>query len=438
MEAVKKNISEWLAHTRARTLGLYAPLSEYELKAPRDSCLGPMLWDLGHIGAFEELWIVHKAGGQPLERPERLDLYDPFEVPRNEREEQPLPSFDATLAYLERTRRRSLEVLERESLDSGNPLLAGGFVFRLAVQHEWQHQEIVLQGLDLRCEDEPYAPAAPVTRDSADAAVAVDDTETVAVPAGTAWIGSDDAMATYDNERPAHAVELPAFRIDRFPVTCRRFIEFIEDGGYQRPELWSAAGRAWLEETSPRAPQGWWSDRNGRWWITRFGHPRPVDPLEPVQHVNAHEADAFAAWAGGRLPSEVEWERAASGRRANGRSPRHPWGDEAASPERANLFGERWGPAPVGTRPKGASEEGAEQLLGDVYEWTASPFQGYPGFRAFPYREYSEVFFGTEYRVLRGASWTSGPWMARNTYRNWDFPVRRQLFAGLRLAWGPD
>jgi iron(II)-dependent oxidoreductase len=156
-----------------------------------------------------------------------------------------------------------------------------------------------------------------------------------------------------------------------------------------------------------------------------------------VQHVCAHEADAFARWSGGRLPSELEWERAAAP--ADGdRESAHPWGNAPASPDRANLFGDRWGPAPVGSRPAGRSGVGSEQLLGDVYEWTSSPFRGYPGFRAFPYREYSEVFFGGDYRVLRGSCWTSGPWMSRRTYRNWDFPVRRQIFAGLRLAWDVD
>jgi iron(II)-dependent oxidoreductase len=309
----------------------------------------------------------------------------------------------------------------------------------MVVQHEWQHQEIMLQGLDLRCEDEPYAPASGI-RDSAEPPPSggLDDTESVLIPAGPATIGSNDASSTYDNERPAHEVELPAFRIDRYPVTCRRWLEFVEDGGYERRELWSEAGWTWLEETGTRAPQGWWRERDGRWWITRFGHPCRVDPRTPVQHVSAHEADAFARWAGARLPTELEWEKASEGPAKREAKSIYPWGDSWPNPPRANLFGNRWGPAPIGSHPSGASAHGVEQLLGDVYEWTASHFDGYPGFEPFPYREYSQVFFGGEYRVLRGTSWASGPWMARRTYRNWDFPVRRQIFAGLRLARDAD
>jgi iron(II)-dependent oxidoreductase len=438
MGDLREDIAAWLAHTRARTLGLYAPLDQGDLQQANGDCLGPMIWDLGHIAAFEELWIVHKAGGEPLEKPERLGLYDPFEVPRSERDERPLPSLSATLTYLERVRRRSLGVLDRLIPGTDDPLLKDGFVFRMVVQHEWQHQEIALQGLDLRCEDEPYPPAAALSGGTGEPPAGVDDTETVLIPGGPTTIGSDEGTRTYDNERPAHRVDLPAFRVDRYPVTCRRWVAFIEDGGYERAEHWSEPGRQWLAESDARAPQGWWRDRNGTWWVTRFGHRLPVDPSEPVQHVCAHEADAFANWAGARLPTELEWEKAAAGSRSPDRPPVYPWGDAWPTRERANLFGDRWGPVPAGSRPEGASSDGVEQLLGDVYEWTSSRFDGYPGFEPFPYPEYSQAFFGEQYRVLRGASWTSGPWMARRTYRNWDFPVRRQIFAGLRLAWDAD
>jgi iron(II)-dependent oxidoreductase len=166
-----------------------------------------------------------------------------------------------------------------------------------------------------------------------------------------------------------------------------------------------------------------------------FEHLLPLDPREPVQHVCAHEAEAFARWAGGRLPSEAEWEKAALWDPVAHRSRTYPWGEAPPGAGRANLDIAGWGPAPVGSYPAGCSAYGVEQLVGDVYEWTSSPFTGYPGYQTFPYPEYSEVFFGHGYQVLRGASWATSSWVARGTFRNWDYPQRRQVFAGVRLAW---
>jgi iron(II)-dependent oxidoreductase len=257
----------------------------------------------------------------------------------------------------------------------------------------------------------------------------------VLVEGGPFRMGTDDRSSAYDNERPSHTVELPSFAIDRFPVTARRFAAFVDGGGYDHPELWSEEGRAWLEETGERAPQGWVASPDGGWRVRRFGHLEPLDPREPVQHVSFFEAEAFARWSGGRLPTEAEWEKAAAWDPAARRARTYPWGEAPPGPEHANLDQTAFGPAPVGSFPAGASAYGAEQLLGDVYEWTTSPFTGYPGYSTFPYPEYSEVFFDQGYRVLRGASWATAAWVARATFRNWDYPRRRQIFAGLRLAW---
>jgi iron(II)-dependent oxidoreductase len=295
----------------------------------------------------------------------------------------------------------------------------------------------MLQTLDLRGADPAAAaalyPPAGARRLPA-LARPVDDTERVVIHGGPFRMGTDDRSAAYDNERPSHIVEVGSFAIDRFPVTARRFAAFVDAGGYRHPELWSEQGRAWLEETGERAPQGWVASTGG-WRVRRFGHLQPLDPREPVQHVSFLEAEAFARWSGGRLPTEAEWEKAAAWDPAVRRSRTYPWGEAPPRPERANLDQAAFGPAPVGGFPAGASAYGVEQLLGDVYEWTSSPFSGYPGYATFPYPEYSEVFFDQGYRVLRGASWATAGWVARSTFRNWDHPQRRQIFAGLRLAW---
>ena len=207
----------------------------------------------------------------------------------------------------------------------------------------------------------------------------------VVVEAGPFTLGTSDDAWAYDNERPAHEAETAAFAIDRGPVTNGAYAGFIAAGGYANDEHWSEAGRAWRDEENPTAPLHW-----GEGVVARFGREEPLDPDEPVQHVSFYEAEAFARWAGKRLPTEAEWEKAA----------------------RAGvLYG-----------------------VGEVWEWTPSPFVGYPGFAAFPYPEYSEVFFGDEHRVLRGSSWATHPSVARPSFRNWDLPQRRQIFAGFRCA----
>jgi iron(II)-dependent oxidoreductase len=182
------------------------------------------------------------------------------------------------------------------------------------------------------------------------------------------------------------------------------------------------------------APSYWEPGGAGGWLVRGFDELAPVDPALPVCHVSWHEAEAHARWAGARLPTEAEWERAAAWCDAERASRPLPWGSAPAD-GRANLNQVAFRAAPAGAYPDGASPCGAEQMLGDVWEWTATAFEGYPGFRAFPYPEYAQVFFGPGYRILRGGSWATQPCAARTTFRNWDLPERRQIFSGFRLAW---
>lgn len=248
-------------------------------------------------------------------------------------------------------------------------------------------------------------------------------------------MGTDDRLSSYDNERPAHVVHVGTFAIDRFPVTARRFADFISAGGYSRPEWWSTEGWAWNETSGHSAPQGWTPRLDGGWEVFRFGRVVPVDPADIVQHVSYWEAEAFCAWAGGRLATEAEWEKAASWDPRSGAARRYPWGEAPPSSRVANVDVLGWGPSRAGDYPAGASFYGVEQLLGDTFEWTSSTFDGYPGFVAHPYKEYSEVFFPGGYPVLRGAAWATHSAVARNTFRNWDLPQRRQIFSGIRVAW---
>ncbi len=236
-----------------------------------------------------------------------------------------------------------------------------------------------------------------------------------------------------DNERPAHTEDVPAFRIDAFPVTNGAYQEFIADGGYDDRRWWHPMGWQHRQEAGISAPL-FWQREGSAWFRRRFGRLEPVPAAEPVMHVCWYEADAYARWAGKRLPTEREWEKAARHDPSTRRDRLYPWGDEDPTPELANLGQRHLQPAAIGAYPAGASPLGVQQLIGDVWEWTSSDFTPYPGFSAWPYKEYSEVFFGPDYKVLRGGSFAADRVASRGTFRNWDYPIRRQIFSGFRCA----
>ncbi len=431
---VRRAVRAALDDGRRRTRALVDRLSHEDVHQQFHEFLSPVVWDVGHIGNFEELWLLRRVDDRPAHDPKLDQLYNAFENPRWSRGELPLLTADEAWPYLEQVRREALALLDRVDVDpDADPLLADGYVHRMIAQHESQHQETILQSLDLR----EAGTAWDLTPAPDGQAPSVDDTERITVEGGPFVLGTDRMRWTYDNERPAHTVEVATFTMDRFPVTNRRWAAFVEAGGYDAREHWSERGWQWRADFGAEAPQGW-TRVDGDWRVRRFGRLVALDPAEPVQHVSFFEAEAFASWAGGRLPTELEWEKAASWDPATAAKRRYPWGDEPPTAERANVGLRHFGPLPVGSLPAGRSAYGFDQLAGDVYEWTTSPFEGWPGFTAFPYPEYSEVFFGGDYRVLRGSSWAIGAPMARATYRNWDHPYRQQLFAGLRLCWdGP-
>jgi iron(II)-dependent oxidoreductase len=334
------------------------------------------------------------GGAEPL-RGELGRLYDAIENPRLIRNELPILRGDDLRAYMDDVRGRTLEVLGRIDLDgSDEPLLRDGFVYELLLAHEHQHNETMLQLLQMvdgyePVDRDPWPAAEPVTVGE----------EMVAVAGGEVEIGAPAHGFAYDNERPRHLVELAPFRIDRTPVTNGDFARFIAETGAEPPLYWKPDG-------------------GGGWARTVMGKTSEVDAALPVVHVDYGQADAFARWAGKRLPTELEWEAAAAG----------------ADRERANLDLLAFGCAPAGAYADAASKAGAVQMLGDVWEWTSSDFTAYTGFEAFPYPEYSEVFFGPEHKVLRGGSWATRRNVIRTSFRNWDLPERRQIFSGIRCV----
>ncbi|MYX35665.1 MULTISPECIES: ergothioneine biosynthesis protein EgtB [unclassified Streptomyces] len=427
-EALRRRALDALTTARERTRALTTCVDDRELTAQHSPLMSPLVWDLAHIGNQEEQWLLRNVGGREALRPDIDPIYDAFEHPRSERPTLPLLPPAEAHAYAAEVRGRVLDILERAPLH-GTPLTDAAFAFGMIAQHEQQHDETMLITHQLRrgpvALTAPPPPPAP-----ADTALLPAE---VLVPGGPFTMGTSAEPWSLDNERPSHVREVAPFFIDTVPVSNGAYLAFIEDGGYEDERWWTPAGWAHVREHGLAAPL-FWHREGGAWLRRRFGVTEPVPREEPVLHVCWYEADAYARWAGRRLPTETEWEKAARHDPATGRSRRYPWGDADPGPEHANLGQRHLQPAPVGSYPAGASPLGVRQLVGDVWEWTASDFTPYPGFAPFPYKEYSEVFFGPDHKVLRGGSFAVDKVACRGTFRNWDYPVRRQIFSGFRTA----
>jgi gamma-glutamyl hercynylcysteine S-oxide synthase len=416
-----------LDEARRRTLALVASVSDEDLERVHSTLMSPLVWDLGHIAAFEDLWLVHRFGGRPLLREGLADVYDAFETPRAGRGELPFLRPAEARDYLDEVRSRSLEVIS----ESG---VGDGLIAELVLRHEHQHNETMLQTLQL-AHLADYRLADPATPDAprpSRPSPSYTGLEMVEVPGGACTIGAPAEGFAYDNERPRHRTDVRDYLIGKTPITNASYLTFVEGGGYERREWWSDEGWSWKEDYDITRPAGWTSDHGAEW---RLDGLQPLDPDRPVVHISWFEADAFARAHAGRLPTEAEWEKAATWDQEIGQAVSRPWGEQPPVPGvHANLDQLAGGPVAAGSFPEGASPFGCLGMLGDVWEWTASAFGGYPGFAAFPYPEYSEVFFGPEYRVLRGGSWATRPRVGTPTFRNWDYPERRQIFSGMRIA----
>jgi iron(II)-dependent oxidoreductase len=416
-----------LEEARERTLALVAGVSDEDLERVHSTLMSPLVWDLGHIAAFEDLWLVHRFGGRPLLREGLAEIYDAFETPRAGRGELPFLRPPEARAYLSDVRDRTLDVLASHGVGDGT-------VPELIVRHEQQHNETMLQTLQLaRLEgyriDGASAPSPAPPRGHAAPGEGV---EFIEIPGCECTIGAPPAGFAYDNERPRHRTDVRGYLIGSTPITNATYLTFVEGGGYERREWWSDEGWSWKEDYDITRPEGWTADHRAEW---RLSGLTPLDPDRPVVHISWFEADAFARAHDGRLPTEAEWEKAATWDQEQGRALINPWGDGPTVPgEHANVDQLQGGTVAAGSYPAGASPYGCLGMIGDVWEWTASEFDGYPGFVPYPYREYSEVFFRAGYRTLRGGSWATRPRVGSASFRNWDYPQRRQIFAGLRIA----
>lgn len=416
-----------------RTLELVRDLAGEQLAVPLLEIVNPFRWELGHVAFFYDVFLLRKLGAGAFLLQGAENLYDSFKVDHDDRWSLALPSREETLAYMQRVFER---VVER--LDSREPSAEETYLYLLSVLHEDMHGEAFTY---MRQTLEYPLPRLSTLQHSASAVKTGGPLPgDVEIPGGTFQLGATrDAPFVFDNEKWAHPAAVPAFRIARAPVTNAEFAEFVEDNGYLRHELWSHQGWVWRRKTGAQHAVHWKHGVNG--WLRRhFDQLVPLEPHAPVINVNWYEAEAYCNWAGRRLPTEAEWEMAASaepapdGRGVTARKRRYPWGDEPPSPLHANLDSRFPGCVDVGALPAGDSAFGCRQMLGNVWEWTASAFYPFPGYIVdTPYKEYSAPWFGYR-KVLKGGAWATRSRLISNTYRNFFQPYRRDLFAGFRTC----
>ena len=418
-------LSAWLTDARDRTLALIADLTDEQLMGPRLATLNPLRWEIGHIGWFEERWVLRHSGGQAPLRADGDALYDSSTVPHDTRWDLPLPSRRETLDYLGTVGARVLDRISHPLGDRDRYFMA------LAVFHEDMHGEAFAIARQTLSYPRPaFGVAAPVVGGAWPG--------DVEVPGGAFSLGADPGEPfVFDNEKWAHPVRVEPFQIARAAVTEEEFAQFVDDGGYRRDGWWSEAGRRWREREKAANPV-YWRRADGAWLRRDFDEWVPLEPHRAMIHVNWYEAEAFAAWAGRRLPSELEWEVAATGAPdghgdlSTGKR-RFPWGDAPADETRANLDGRHLATLPVSALPGGDSAFGCRQMIGNVWEWTASDFAPWPGFVADPYKDYSAPWFGS-HKVLRGGCHLTRARLLRGTYRNFYTPDRRDVWAGFRTC----
>ena len=416
-----------LLDARRVELELLDGLSDTQMLGARQHFVEPPIWEMGHVGWFQEYWLLRQLDGKPPLLPGSDGIYDAFNVSYTLRWEHAFPSRQATLAYISEVLRRSVGRLE-----SREPSATEAYFYTLAAQHEDMHAENLTA--IRRTLGYPLPPLslvdAAATSPPVDAAWQPHD---VGVPGGTFMLGATPAEPfVFDNEKWAHPVTVAPFRIAAAPVTNAEYAAFVDDDGYRRRELWSRRGWDWRRREGAERPLFWIHGGDG-WYECQFGVETRLPPWHPVTHVNWYEAEAWCRWAGRRLPTEAEWEMAATLDPATGRKQRFPWGDQPPRPEHANLDYRAGGTVDVRALGAGDSPSGCRQMIGNVWEWVDDTFAPYPGFVCDPYREYSEPYFGKK-KVLKGGAWTTRSRLIRASWRNFFVRQRRNVLAGFRTV----
>src|SRR6266851_3993898 len=426
--ATADELAAQLCNIRTCTRRVTDDLSMRQLMGPMLPIVNPILWEIGHVGWFHEYWTLrHAHGDAPLL--ERGDLlWNSSTVAHATRWDLDLPDRNGVFGYM-------TDVLERQVDRLGDGVEAPArYFYELSIRHEDMHVEALAYTRQTLGYPRPEGLGDPPARGGG---AWPGDVE---VPGGRWRLGSTPADGfVFDNEKWAHEVEVAPFRIAKAPVTNAEFAAFVDAGGYRRREFWSAAGWDWRERAGAERPVYWLAKDGGSWTWRRYREVEPLAPHAPVMFVNWFEAEAWCRWAKRRLPTETEWEVAAIGEatidgcRLAERKRRWPWGDATPMREHANLGLACDGPLDVAACAAGDSAFGCRQMIGNVWEWTASDFVPFPGFAADPYEDYSQPWFNTR-KVLRGGAFATSARIARPGYRNFFTPERNDVIAGFRAC----
>lgn len=434
--ALKQQLQQWMQECRASTLQLFDGMDYDTFCQQAHPDFSPVGWHLGHIAYTESLWLLEYLAGQPPQFPEYRRLFAADTLPKTDR--RYLPPIAEVCQYLDTIRTQAFTYLETAPLDQQARL------WRWLLQHESQHCEtiaIVLALLGRDGEDagdqgdreetatkqpsspssSPHLPSLPASSSSPPPSPSTSQilTAMICIPAGRFQQGND-AINALDNERPVQWMDLPSYWIDKYPVTCGQYRQFMQAGGYQDQRWWSIEGWQWVQTQLITQPLYWSND--------------PRHDRHPVYGVSWYEAEAYAKFVGKRLPTEAEWEKAASWHPIAQHRMTYPWGNDRPTAHHCNhnhLIGQT---TSVDAYPQGQSAYGCYDLLGNVWEWTSSWFTGYANFEPYPYRGYSQAYFDDQHRVLRGGSWATRPWALRSAFRNWYYPQVREVFAGFRCT----
>jgi iron(II)-dependent oxidoreductase len=432
--------AELLSEARERTLAVIADLDDEQMIGPRLNIVNPLRWEIGHVAWFQEYWILRHLHGREPMLAVGDGLYDSARVAHETRWDLPLPSKTETTTYMQGVLGQVVDLYSQKE-DAGELSDDDAYFLSLVLLHEDMHAEAsTYTRQTLGYSAPPFDLVHACARTQPPISEVMDDPlGDVEISSGLFLLGSIPGKRfAFDNEIGAHEVRVQRFEISRTTVTNAQYAAFVDDGGYERRDLWSDAGWRWRENTGSKHPV-YWRFIDGKWWRRNFNEMVQLEDYLPALHVNWYEADAFSRWAGRRLPTEAEWELAASGepttdgRGITTRKRQFPWGDEAPTRDRANLDWGNMGCLDVRALPSGDSAFGCRQMIGNVWEWTASDFRPYPDFVAGPYKEYSAPWFG-DHKVLRGGCWATRSHLIHNNYRNFYTPDRRDVWAGFRTC----
>lgn len=424
------SIADLYTQVRARTMEIVAPLEIEDYVIQTADFMSPPRWHIGHTSWFFETVLRAHEPGYRVFSEDYLFYFNSYYEGFGERIERPKrgtksrPTVKDTVAYRNHIDEQVVALLQAP--DRLEPVVLS--LIRLGLEHEMQHQELLVYDIKHLLCDQFDAPIKLLPQ-------AASRVEGMAeIEGGLFWLGHDGKQFAFDNEKPAHRVYIQDFAIDKALVSNGDFLEFIHDGGYENFRWWFSEGWETVNREHWRAPL-YWELRNGEWMIRDFSGLDPAASRkdEPVCHVSYFEASAFAKWAGKRLPTEAEWEKAACYDAVRKVRTAFPWGDAHPNSGNTNLFENGyWSVAPIGAFPEGTNAYGCQQLIGDVWEWTTSDYVPYPGFKS-EFDEYNDKWFVNQ-KVLRGGSFATPQLHIRATYRNFFHPHERWMTSGFRCA----